>query len=110
VYSVEIVPELAGSARAVLDALGYGDIQVDRRDGYFGWPEHGPYDAIVVTAAPDHLPSPLVDQLAPGGRIVIPIGPPGDVQTLWLVTREGGEVKMERLLRVQFVTLTREAP
>jgi protein-L-isoaspartate(D-aspartate) O-methyltransferase len=111
VYSVEIIPELAASGRAVLDALGYGDIHTDRRDGYFGWPEHAPYDAIVVTAAPDHLPSPLVDQLSPdGGRLVIPIGPPGDVQTLWLVTRQGDDVKMEQLIAVQFVPLTREAP
>ena len=111
VYSVEIIPELAATARAVLDALGYGDIHTDRRDGYFGWPEHAPYDAIVVTAAPDHLPSPLVDQLSPdGGRLVIPIGPPGDVQSLWLVTRRGSDVRMERLLDVAFVPLTREAP
>jgi protein-L-isoaspartate(D-aspartate) O-methyltransferase len=110
VYSVEIIPELAASAGAVLVALGYGDVHVDRRDGYFGWPEHGPYDAIVVTAAPDHLPSPLLDQLAPGGRIVIPIGPPGDVQTLWLVTRDAGEVRLEQLMSVQFVPLTRAAP
>jgi len=111
VYSVEIIPELAATARAVLDALGYADIQTDRRDGYFGWPEHGPYDAIVVTAAPDHLPSPLVDQLSPdGGRLVIPIGPPGDVQSLWLVTRRGSDVRMERLIEVRFVPLTREAP
>jgi protein-L-isoaspartate(D-aspartate) O-methyltransferase len=109
VYSVEIIPQLAATARAVLDALGYGDLETDLRDGYFGWPEHAPYDAIVVTAAPDHLPSPLVDQLAPdGGRIVIPIGPPGDVQSLWLVTREGDDVSMERLISVQFVPLTRE--
>jgi protein-L-isoaspartate(D-aspartate) O-methyltransferase len=107
VFSVEIIPELSASAGAVLAALGYGDVQLDRRDGYFGWPEHGPFDAIIVTAAPDHLPSPLADQLAPGGRMIIPIGPQGDVQTLWLVTREGGEVQMERLLSVQFVPLTR---
>jgi protein-L-isoaspartate(D-aspartate) O-methyltransferase len=108
VYSVEIVPELAATARAVLEALEYHDVRIDRRDGYLGWPEYGPYDAIIVTAAPDHLPSPLVEQLAPGGRIVIPIGPPGDVQTLWLVTRDGGETKMERLMAVQFVPLTRD--
>jgi protein-L-isoaspartate(D-aspartate) O-methyltransferase len=108
VYSVEIIPELAGTARRVLDALGYADVVTERRDGYPGWPEHAPYDAIVVTAAPDHLPRPLVEQLADDGRMVIPIGPVGDVQTLWLVTREGGEPRLEQLLEVRFVPLVRE--
>ena len=109
VYSVEIIPELAGIARVVLDRLDYEDVRIDRRDGYFGWEEHAPYDAIIVTAAPDHLPPPLVAQLDPdGGRMVIPIGPVGDVQVLWLVTRQGDEVSMERVLEVRFVPLTRE--
>jgi len=109
VYSVEIIPELAGEARAVLDRLGYGDIHLSRHDGYFGWEEHAPYDAIIVTAAPDHLPTPLTQQLsADGGRLVIPIGPVGDVQTLWLVTRQGEEVEMQQVLDVRFVPLTRE--
>ena len=110
VYSVEIVPELAGIARAVLDALGYEDeVTIRRGDGYFGWEEHAPFDAIIVTAAPDHLPRPLVSQLDPdGGRMVIPIGPVGNVQTLWLVTRDGDDVEMERLLDVRFVPFTRE--
>lgn len=109
VYSVEIIPELAEIARVVLDRLGYGDVRIDRRDGYFGWEEHAPYDAIIVTAAPDHLPPPLVAQLDPdGGRLVIPIGPVGDVQVLWLITRQGDEVAMERVLDVRFVPLTRE--
>jgi len=108
VYSVEIVPPLAATARLVLDALGYRNVVTDHRDGYLGWPEHAPYDAIIVTAAPDHLPQPLVEQLREvGGRMVIPIGPVGDVQTLWLVTREGGETRMERLLDVLFVPLVR---
>jgi protein-L-isoaspartate(D-aspartate) O-methyltransferase len=111
VYSVEIVPELTETARAVLEALGYGDIRIERRDGYLGWPEEAPFDAIVVTAAPDHLPRPLVDQLRPdGGRMVIPIGPVGDVQTLWLVTRQGDEVDMREVVPVRFVPLTREDP
>ena len=109
VYSLEIVPELAGIARGVLDALGYEQVRIKRADGYFGWEEHAPFDAIVVTAAPDHLPRPLVNQLSPeGGRMVIPIGPVGDVQTLWLVTRTGDEVDMERILDVIFVPFTRE--
>jgi protein-L-isoaspartate(D-aspartate) O-methyltransferase len=109
VYSVEIVPELAAIGRQVLDGLGYESVVTERRDGYLGWAEHAPYDAIVVTAAPDHLPQPLVEQLNPdGGRMVIPIGPVGDVQTLWLVTLEDGEPVMERVLDVRFVPLTRE--
>jgi len=110
VYSVEIVPELAGIARAVLDTLGYeSEITLKRSDGYFGWEEHAPFDAIIVTAAPDHLPRPLVNQLSPeDGRMVIPIGPVGDVQVLWLVTRDGDDVAMERLLDVRFVPFTRE--
>ena len=110
VYSVEIVPELSETARAVLEALGYGDIHLERRDGYLGWPEAAPFDAIVVTAAPDHLPRPLVDQLRDGGRMVIPIGPVGDVQTLWLVTKRGEEVDMQEVVPVRFVPLTREEP
>jgi protein-L-isoaspartate(D-aspartate) O-methyltransferase len=108
VYSVEIIPELTGIARAVLDRLGYEDIHLSRHDGYFGWEDHAPYDAIIVTAAPDHLPPSLTAQLSPdGGRLVIPIGPVGDVQTLWLVTREGDDVEMTQLLDVRFVPLTR---
>ena len=111
VYSVEIIPELRGIAGEVLERLDYGDIRIERRDGYLGWPEEAPFDAIVVTAAPDHLPPPLVDQLSPdGGRMVIPIGPVGDVQTLWLVTRNGDDVSMEEVVPVQFVPLTREEP
>lgn len=109
VYTVEIIPELASTARAVLDELGYEDIHLDRRDGYFGWREHAPYDAIIVTAAPDHLPPLLVEQLNPdGGRMVIPIGPVGNVQTLWLVTRNGEDVQMQQVTAVQFVPFTRD--
>ncbi len=109
VYSIEIIPQLLDIARQVLDTLGYGDIHLLRADGYNGWPEYAPYDAIIVTAAPDHLPTPLVEQLSPeGGRMVIPIGPVGNVQTLWLVTRQQDEVQMERIMSVVFVPFTRE--
>jgi protein-L-isoaspartate(D-aspartate) O-methyltransferase len=109
VYSVEIIPELHAIARGVLDRLGYTDIHMDRRDGYFGWAEYAPFDAIIVTAAPDHLPPILVDQLKPDeGRMIIPIGPVGNVQTLWLVTRSGEDVEMQRLMEVRFVPFTRE--
>lgn len=106
VYSVEIIPELAGTARAVLDQLGYSDIHLSLHDGYYGWEAYAPYDAIIVTAAPDHLPPYLVAQLNPeGGRMVIPIGPVGDVQSIWLIVRQGDEFSMERVMDVRFVPL-----
>jgi protein-L-isoaspartate(D-aspartate) O-methyltransferase len=106
VYSIEIVPELAESAAERLQALGYTQVTVKQGDGYYGWEEHAPFDAIIVTAAPDHLPSPLVAQLTAGGRIVIPIGPPGFFQTLWKFVNENGELKAYNLGGVAFVPLT----
>ena len=110
VYSIEIIPELAEDARADLRSLGYDDDEVHLKqgDGYYGWEEHAPFDAIVVTAAPDHLPQPLVRQLADGGRIVIPIGPPGGYQTMWRFTKEGETLRSENLGSVAFVPLTGE--
>jgi len=93
VYSIEIVPELAASAAAKLELFGYDGVKVIQGDGYYGWQEHAPFDAIIVTAAPDHLPAPLVEQLVEGGRIVVPIGPPGGYQTLWKFVNEAGEIK-----------------
>ena len=109
VYTIEIIPELAGTAGRIFAELGYGDIHVTRADGYYGWWEFAPFDAIIVTAAPDHLPAPLSAQLSPdGGRMVIPIGPPGGYQSLWLVQRHGDDITMERVLDVAFVPFTRE--
>jgi protein-L-isoaspartate(D-aspartate) O-methyltransferase len=109
VYSIEIIPELAGIARRVLDQLGLADIHTLRADGYYGWWEYAPFDAIIVTAAPDHLPAPLVAQLNPdGGRMVVPIGPPGGYQSLWLVIRNGSDIQMQQMMGVLFVPLTRE--
>ena len=110
VYTLEIVPELANQAEARLETLGYGDVQVLNADGYFGWEEYAPYDAIIVTAAPDHMPQPLANQLAEGGRLVIPIGPAGLVQTLWLFEKVDGELQAESLGDVSFVPFTRAAP
>src|SRR5262245_60835707 len=107
VYTIEIVPELARRAEADLHRLGYSNVQVRHGDGYRGWPEHAPFDAIVVTAAPEHVPQPLVDQLAVGGRLVLPVG---DVfQDLVLVTRDAAGVRQDRLLGVRFVPMTGEA-
>lgn len=106
VYSIEIVPELAESAATRLQELGYTNVHVKQGDGYYGWPEYAPFDAIIVTAAPDHLPAPLVEQLAEGGRIVIPIGPPGSYQSLWKFVNENGELKAYNVGAVAFVPFT----
>lgn len=106
VYSVEIVPELAEQAEKRLKALGYTNAHVRQGDGYFGWPEYAPFDAILVTAAPDHLPAPLAEQLAEDGRIVIPIGPAGWYQSLWKFVDEGGELKAYNMGNVAFVSFT----
>jgi protein-L-isoaspartate(D-aspartate) O-methyltransferase len=108
IYSVEIIPELAQQASARLKSLGYSNVQVLNADGYYGWDEFGPYDAIIVTAAPDHLPQPLINQLADAGRLVIPIGPIGAVQTLWLFEKVGGELQAMNMGGVRFVPLTGE--
>jgi protein-L-isoaspartate(D-aspartate) O-methyltransferase len=105
VYSIEIIPELADRAQSVLTDLGY-EVELRTADGYFGWPEEAPFDAIIVTAAPDHVPQPLVEQLDPGGVMVVPIGPMGVVQTLWRFTMtESGELDAESLATVSFVPL-----
>ena len=108
VYTIEIIPELAAKAEECLDRLGYENVHVRNADGYFGWEEHAPYDAIIVTAAPDHLPPPLTEQLKEGGRMVIPIGPIGAVQTLWLFEKQDGELVSTNLGAVRFVPLTGE--
>jgi protein-L-isoaspartate(D-aspartate) O-methyltransferase len=106
VYSIEIVPELASSAAQRLQKLGYSQVHVKQGDGYYGWPEYAPFDAIIVTAAPDHMPAPLAAQLAEGGRLVIPIGPPGWYQTLWKFVEEKGELRAYHMGGVVFVPFT----
>jgi protein-L-isoaspartate(D-aspartate) O-methyltransferase len=108
VYTVEILPKLAQRAAGTLDRLGYERVQSNNADGYFGWAEHGPYDGIIVTAAPDHIPAPLVGQLREGGRMVIPVGPPGSYQTLWRLTKQQGKVVSENITDVAFVPLVRK--
>jgi protein-L-isoaspartate(D-aspartate) O-methyltransferase len=108
VFSVEIVEPLAAEAKERLARLGYGNVQVLNADGYFGWKEHAPYDAIIVTCAPDHIPQPLVQQLKEGGSLVIPVGPPGGYQTLWQVTRQGDEIIKRNVTGVLFGPLTGE--
>ena len=109
VYSVEIIPELATRARQTLDRLGHGDVHTRVGDGYFGWPKAAPFDAIVVTAAADHVPPPLLQQLKPGGHMVIPVGSRYATQTLVLVSREAdGTIRTREILPVTFVPLTGE--
>jgi protein-L-isoaspartate(D-aspartate) O-methyltransferase len=110
VCTIEIVPELAATAAGALEAQGYGNVDVRIADGYHGWPECGPFDGIVVTAAIEHVPPPLVEQLKPGGRIVIPVGGPFSVQMLTVVEKsEIGEVSTRQLMPVRFVPFTRAA-
>jgi protein-L-isoaspartate(D-aspartate) O-methyltransferase len=106
VYSIEIVPELAAQAAERLRTLGYESVQLMQGDGYYGWEEHAPFDAIIVTAAPDHLPQPLVQQLTEGGRLVIPIGPPGGYQSLWKFVKQGEDLQAYNLGGVAFVPFT----
>lgn len=108
VYTIEIIPELARQAEDRLRKLGYEDIHVRNADGYFGWEEQAPFDEIIVTAAPDHLPQPLAAQLKNGGRLIIPIGPVGFIQTLWLFQKVEGELQATNLGSVTFVPLTGE--
>jgi len=107
VYSVEIVPELAERAGRLLAELGYEDVHVRAGDGYLGWPEAAPFDAVIVTAAIDHVPGPLADQLRPGGRLVMPIGAIQGVQQLAVFVK-GADGTLDRrdVLSVQFVPVT----
>jgi protein-L-isoaspartate(D-aspartate) O-methyltransferase len=107
VFSIEIKEPLARRARRSLDAAGFSTVTTKHGDGYHGWAEHAPFDAIVVTAAAPHVPPPLVKQLAPGGRMVIPVGPAMAVQDLMLVTKDAeGTVRTQSLYPVRFVPLT----
>lgn len=108
VYSIEIVPELAERAAATLDDQGYLNVHLKQGDGYYGWEEYAPFDAIIVTAAPDHLPHFLAEQLSENGRLVIPIGPPGGFQSLWKFVNEEGDLKAYNLGLVSFVPFTGE--
>jgi len=108
VYSVEIVAELGTRARETLSRLGYENVQVRIADGYRGWPEAAPFDGILLTAAPHAVPPPLIAQLKPGGRMVLPIG--GFDQDLIVLTKQpDGTVKQEKVLPVRFVPMTGEA-
>ncbi len=109
VYGVEIVPELAAGAAEVLARLGYHNVTVRAGDGYAGWPEHAPFDGIIVTAAAGDIPPPLLEQLKPGGKLVIPVGAQHGEQDLLLVELgEDGDIRKRSVLPVRFVPLTGE--
>ena len=109
VYTIEIVPELAESSKQVLSRLGFENVHVKAGDGYLGWPEKAPFDAIIVTCAPDHVPEPLVSQLKEGGRLIIPIGEEGTIQQLVLLRKREDKVIRENKLDVRFVPMTGKA-
>ena len=109
VYTIEIVEPLGLRAAAALDMAGYENVTTRIGDGYAGWPEAAPFDAIVVTAAPDHVPQPLIEQLATGGRLVLPVGPQGGRQELVVLEKQAdGDVERTRVIPVRFVPLTRD--
>lgn len=114
VYSIEIIPALARRAEITLQGLGYKNVRVKAGDGYQGWPQHAPFDAIIVTCAPDHIPELLVRQLKTGGRMVIPVGPdlmglPWSPQELILVRKTKDGMRREKQFDVRFVPMTGEA-
>ena len=108
VYTIEIVDSLAEEARQLLDSMGYDNVQVVVGDGYSGYPEKAPYDAITVTAAGREIPPPLIEQLADGGRLLMPVGEAGRMQYLELITKKGETIERERLVAVRFVPFTRK--
>ncbi|MDX1517750.1 MAG: protein-L-isoaspartate(D-aspartate) O-methyltransferase [Woeseiaceae bacterium] len=109
VYTIEIIDVLAERAAATLETLGYANVFVRAGDGYLGWPDRAPFDAILVTAAPETVPEPLIEQLAVGGRLVIPVGPEGRTQSLKVLQKnEDGDVTTRDVLPVRFVPFTRD--
>ena len=107
VYTIEIIPGLAKESAARFRKLGYHNIIGKSGDGYNGWPEHAPFDIIIVTAAADKIPKPLIDQLAENGRLVIPVGPPDAIQDLRLLVKKNGKIQQTSLISVRFVPFQR---
>lgn len=108
VYTVEIIEDLGLAAENLLAKLGYSNVKVKVGDGYHGWPEKGPFGAIIVTAGAEQIPPPLIAQLKEGGRMIIPIGPNNSIRQLVLATKKKGRVKTQDLMAVRFVPFTRE--
>ena len=108
VYSIEIVKPLAERAKATLEKQGCDKVTVRAGDGYLGWKEKAPFDGVIVTCAPDHIPSALVEQLKQGGKMIIPVGAQGELQQLHLLRKVDGKIKREAILPVRFVPMTRD--
>ena len=110
VFTIELEPTLAADAQRILQELSYRNVTTRVGDGYAGWPQHAPFDIIIVTAAPDHLPQPLLDQLKPGGRMVVPVGPKHGTQQLRLMEKDAsGRLRTIDISPVRFVPLRRNA-
>jgi len=108
VFTIEIIAELAGSAAAKLEEMGYERIHVRHGDGYLGWPDEAPFDKVIVTAAPEEIPTALVEQLRIGGRMVVPVGPRYAVQQLMLLEKgEDGRIRTSRIIPVRFVPMVK---
>jgi protein-L-isoaspartate(D-aspartate) O-methyltransferase len=110
VYSIELVPALAERARETLARLGYRNVHIRAGDGYQGWPEHAPFSRIIVTAAPEEIPRALVEQLAVGGRMVLPVGPSAGDQELRILTKSEDGIATVRSLPVRFVPMVKRPP
>jgi len=108
VYTIEIRENLANTSRKLLKDLGYKNVEVKYDDGYFGWEEHAPFDAIIITASANHIPAPLIKQLKEGGRLIIPLGSTLFTQTLTLATKRQGKLDAEMMGGVRFVPMTGE--
>ena len=110
VYTIEIIAALAQRAAAALQRLGYTTVKVKTGNGYLGWPEHAPFDGIIVTCAPENVPRALKEQLAEGGRMVIPVGPQWTSQTLYVLKKRRGKLEQTAVIPVRFVPMVQEAP
>jgi protein-L-isoaspartate(D-aspartate) O-methyltransferase len=106
VYTIEIIEPLASMAKNRLSELGYQNIKVKAGDGYLGWPEGAPFDAIIITCAPDHIPKPLIEQLKEGGRMVVPVGT--HMQELKKIVKRSGKIETTDVIPVVFVPMTGE--
>jgi protein-L-isoaspartate(D-aspartate) O-methyltransferase len=109
VYTIEIIESLQKQALSLLDSLGYDKVKTRYADGYFGWDEHAPFDAIIITASANHIPPPLIMQLKEGGKLIIPLGSTLYFQTLTLVTKIQDELEVEQMGGVAFVPMTGRA-
>ena len=105
VFTIEIIPDLAKWGKSNIQKAGYKNVKVRTGNGYNGWPEYSPFDAIIVTCAPESIPRPLISQLKEGGRMIIPVGPQGMGQSLTLVTKRSGKVQTDEIIPVRFVPM-----